>query len=53
MTVIAHVGHWYLSGLYVLPAALVGLGLWWAGRRSDGTDHGEQRADEDGKSEAL
>ena len=33
MTPLAHVGHWYHAFLYIAPVVLIGLGLWWSGRR--------------------
>lgn len=30
--VLAHAGHWYHSALYILPVALIAIGLWWSGR---------------------
>lgn len=33
MILLAHIGHWYESLLYLVPALAVILGLWWSGRR--------------------
>lgn len=33
VTVLAHIGHWYHVVFYLVPIALVGLGLWYAGRK--------------------
>lgn len=30
---VAHIGHWYHAFLYIAPVVLIGLGLWWSGRR--------------------
>ena len=30
--ILAHLGHWYTSALYVLPVLVVGVMLWWSGR---------------------
>lgn len=35
MTLLAHIGHWYHSVLYLVPILLVGIGLWWTGGSDD------------------
>ena len=40
---LAHVGHWYHALLYLVPILLIGVGLWWSGRR----DAGGEREDAD------
>jgi hypothetical protein len=35
MAILAHAGHWAPQlAIYLGPVFLVGLGLWWSGRRS-------------------
>ncbi len=46
---LAHVGHWYHALFYLAPILLIGIGLWWSGRRDaggereDGDDSGQER----------
>jgi hypothetical protein len=30
---LAHFGHWYHAFLYLAPIVIIGVGLWWTGRR--------------------
>ena len=30
---LAHIGHWYHALLYMVPVVVLGVGLWWSGRR--------------------
>jgi uncharacterized membrane protein len=44
---LAHTGHWYHAILYLLPMLLIGLGLWWTGRRERaGIERGGPRTEE-------
>lgn len=46
MTPLAHVGHWYISILYLAPVLIVVAALWWQSRREDAQD-GDEPEDEE------
>jgi len=43
---LAHVRHWYTTVLYVLPLAVVAIGLWWSGRRDGPPEPDEESLDD-------